>query len=92
MTYDELVAQRAELDKQIKDMSAAARQEAIAAARDLIAKFALTDKELRTSPHANKGKPVAPKYRDVETGKEWSGRGFRPAWLKGKDLADYLIA
>lgn len=35
------------------------------------------------------------KYRDIETGNEWSGRGLKPKWIKdiessGKDIADYL--
>lgn len=35
---------------------------------------------------------VAAKYRDAETGKEWSGRGLAPKWLQGKDKSQYLIA
>ena len=41
-------------------------------------------------------RPVAPKYRDPESGSTWSGRGLRPKWLagalaSGKTLADFAI-
>jgi DNA-binding protein H-NS len=36
------------------------------------------------------------KYKDEETGAEWSGRGPKPKWIKnaeddGKDINDFLI-
>ena len=31
------------------------------------------------------------KYMDPNTGKSWSGRGRRPDWLAGKDLAEFLV-
>jgi DNA-binding protein H-NS len=39
---------------------------------------------------------LAPKYRNPETGKTWSGRGKRPQWIQdalavGKSVADYAI-
>ena len=36
-------------------------------------------------------KPVAPKYRDPETGATWSGRGRTPRWMAGKDPAQFTI-
>ena len=92
MTYDELIAQRAEIDKQIAAAVAGERREALAVTRELVGKFTFTQKELfGGAPGALKGTKVAPKYRDPATGAVWSGRGFRPAWLKDKNLADYLI-
>ena len=43
------------------------------------------------------GKPVAAKYRNVETGDTWSGRGKPPRWLSeaeaaGKTRESFLIA
>jgi DNA-binding protein H-NS len=45
---------------------------------------------------ATKGRKVAPKYRDSQTGQTWAGRGARPRWLlarlkAGKKLDDFLI-
>jgi DNA-binding protein H-NS len=35
--------------------------------------------------------PVAPKYRDPDSGKTWSGRGKEPKWLAGRSKGDFLI-
>jgi DNA-binding protein H-NS len=45
---------------------------------------------------AMKGRKVAPKYRDPESGETWAGRGARPRWLvarlkMGKKLDDFAI-
>jgi DNA-binding protein H-NS len=45
---------------------------------------------------ATRGRKVAPKYRDAQTGQTWAGRGARPRWLvarlkAGKKLDDFLI-
>ena len=39
---------------------------------------------------------LPPKYRNEETGEEWSGRGPKPKWIKdaideGKDIKVFLI-
>ncbi|GAA5232810.1 H-NS histone family protein [Verticiella sediminum] len=39
---------------------------------------------------ATAGITVAPKYRDPETGKTWTGRGRAPKWVVG-DKEQYLI-
>src|ERR1700760_4592354 len=41
--------------------------------------------------------PVAPKYRDPETGATWSGRGLKPRWLtaaikSGRSVESFAIA
>ena len=95
MTYETLLAQRAELDKQIADARALEHAAAVSAVREVVAKFKLEPADIfaaKRKPSANKGKTAAPKYRDDETGKTWSGRGLAPKWLAGKDKADYLIA
>ena len=38
-----------------------------------------------------KGRKIAPKYRNPETGETWAGRGMRPRWLKGRKLEDFVI-
>jgi DNA-binding protein H-NS len=34
---------------------------------------------------------VVPKFRDLETGKTWTGRGMTPKWLVGKNRDDFRI-
>lgn len=38
-----------------------------------------------------KSSPAKMKYRDPATGKEWSGRGKAPLWIKDKNKQDFLI-
>lgn len=95
MTYELLLAQRAELDKQIADARASERSAAVTAVRNVIAKFDLTVKDVFNAtrkPSTSKGKKAPVKYADHETGKTWSGRGVRPTWLKDKELSDYAVA
>jgi len=57
------------------------------------------DSEPDDEPHGTnslKGTKAPAKYRDEETGVEWSGRGLMPTWMKkrieeGKTKEDYLI-
>ena len=95
MPYELLLAQRAELDKQIADARALEHAAAVSAVREVVAKFNLLPADIfaaKRKPSANKGKKALVKYRDGATGKTWSGRGLAPKWLEGKDKADYLIA
>lgn len=38
-----------------------------------------------------KGSKAKPKYRNPADGKEWSGRGKEPLWIKGQDRTKFLI-
>lgn len=95
MTYETLLAQRAELDKQIADARALEHAAAVSAVREVVAKFNLLPADIfvtKGKPSTNKGKKAPVKYRDGATGKTWSGRGVRPTWLQGKELSDYAVA
>lgn len=38
------------------------------------------------------GKKVAePKYRDPQSGKTWSGRGYPPAWIAGRERKEFEV-
>ena len=98
-TLKDLMAQQDALAKQIEEMRAKAHAEAIAAVQALVAEHMLTQEDVfgtsrgRKASGVKKAKTkVAAKYRDPETGKEWSGRGIAPKWLQGKDKTKYLIA
>ena len=44
----------------------------------------LRPKKARKASSRAKGRKVAPKYRDPDTGDTWSGRGRKPKWLEAK--------
>ncbi len=93
-TYQELLAQRAELEKKIEAERAIERAKALATVRELCTEHGITAADL--APSASKGKQrvtgaVPPKYRDPATGQTWTGRGKEPVWIRGKDRAAFLI-
>jgi DNA-binding protein H-NS len=94
-TYKELLAQRAELEKQIEAARKDALSSAIAQVRAIVAEYELTEEDVfskKTPRAASTGtKTVAPKYRDPITGATWTGRGKPPLWIAGKDRLNFLI-
>ena len=103
-TLQELLAQKANLEKQIAETQRQERADAIAKVKSLMAEYGLTAADIagrvnaapgpRTS--ASAGKKVAPKYRNPSTGETWTGRGLQPNWLKtalasGKKLTDFAL-
>jgi DNA-binding protein H-NS len=97
----DLLAQRAELEKQIENLQTTARSDAIAQIKALMADHGLSAADLAGKAAAKKastgaGKTVAAKYRNQETGETWSGRGLKPRWLKaqieaGKTAEDFAV-
>lgn len=101
-TLQELLAQKASLEKQIAETQREERANAIAKVKAIMSEHGLTlaDLSQRATParSAEGGTPrkVAAKYRNGETGETWSGRGLQPKWLKaalaeGKQLSDFAI-
>ena len=100
-TLQELLDQKAALDRQISQAKKASRAEAIAQVRTLMAEHGLTPADLsaqvqkRSTSGGTRAK-VAAKYRHPETGATWSGRGLKPKWLSeqlasGKQVSDFAI-
>jgi DNA-binding protein H-NS len=97
-TIAELQAQMAAIEAQIKAKKNAARDGAIAKARELVKEYGLTAAQVFGSPSAAKsGKsPKIFKYADGK-GNKWSGgRGRVPDWVKaikdaGGDIEKYRI-
>lgn len=96
----ELLAQRAELDRKIAEAQRAKRHEALTQIRALMAEFGLTAADIAARNTAKKtasaGRKVAAKYRNKSTGDTWSGRGLQPKWLKaalakGGKLSDFAV-
>lgn len=99
-TLKELLAQKAEIEKQIDDVARNERADAIAKVKALMAEHGLSIADLggRGPGKAARGAgaKVAAKYRDAVTGQTWSGRGLRPNWLKaalasGRKLEDFAV-
>ncbi len=92
-SYKELLAQREQLDKQIKEAIAQEKADGIAKAKLIIEQYHLTATDLfsRKSGVKGAGGKVAPKYRNPSTGETWTGRGKAPKWIEGRDRSNYLI-
>jgi len=98
-SIQELLAQKAALEKKIAEAQRTAKADAIAKVKALMAEYGLTAADLAgkaTAPKAEPGKKVAAKYRDPATGQTWTGRGLKPKWLQaalvgGKSLDDFAI-
>jgi DNA-binding protein H-NS len=100
-TLNELLAQKAALEKQIIDAQREEKSAAIAQVKALMSQHSLTLADLGNARAAavvkrGGGGKVAPKYRDSATGDTWSGRGLQPKWLKaalasGRSLADFAL-
>ena len=48
-------------------------------------------KALKAAKKSTEVKKVEAKYRDPLTGKEWSGRGISPLWIRDQDKSKFLI-
>jgi DNA-binding protein H-NS len=100
-SLQELLAQRAEIERKIAEAQREERAAAIAKIKSLMAEYGLTaadiaGKTVAPKPAKAAGGKVAPKYRNAATGETWSGRGLQPKWLKaaieaGRKLEDFAI-
>ena len=100
-TYQELLAQQQELNRQIEAARKAEVANAVTQIKELMAQYNLSVEEIagksssgKTS--STKGGKVAAKYRNPETGDTWTGRGRQPKWVEaalaaGKKLEDLAI-
>lgn len=102
-SLQDLLAQRAEIEKKIADVQREAHSEAVNKVRALMAEFGLSAADIAgrsTAPRAaglaKSVSKVAPKYRNAATGETWTGRGLQPKWLKaalagGAKLEEFTI-
>jgi DNA-binding protein H-NS len=103
-TYKELLAQRAELEKQIEETRSLELADAIARTKELIAEYGLTATDCgfrlggaAAAMAAAKPRSTVPvKYRGPN-GETWSGRGKAPNWLtslethQDRDRDEFLV-
>jgi DNA-binding protein H-NS len=93
-TYQNLLAQKAALEKQaaelekaLTDARRAERAGVISQIKTLMSEHGLTVADLGgkaggKAPSASAGRKVAPKYRNTATGETWTGRGLQPKWIQ----------
>lgn len=98
-TLNDLLAQKAALEKQIADAQREERGAAIAKVKALMAEYGLSLADLSTrvpTPTRKTMGKVAAKYRNPATGDTWSGRGLKPNWLRaaleaGRKVEDFAV-
>lgn len=90
----ELLELKAAIEKRLGKLEKEERKEALLAAQEAARAHGFSLDELTGAKPAKPARAKAPaKYRDPESGKEWSGRGRRPAWLVGvEDLSAFAIS
>ena len=81
-----MLAQRADLDKQINEALKTERKGALAQIKDLMETYGITTADVASGKVAKvattAGTKVPPKYQDPVTGKQWSGRGKQPLFIR----------
>ena len=106
-SYQDLLAQKAALEKQsaeiekaLTDARRAERAGVISQIKSLMSEHGLIAADLGAkpgkAPSASAGRKVAPKYRNTATGETWTGRGLQPKWVQaalatGKKIESFLI-
>ena len=103
LNYQELLAQREQLNRDIEQARQSQLQTAYTQIREIMESVNISEADLlarfqhKTSKvSATSGTKVAPKYINHETGDTWTGRGRKPAWVEtalrnGRQLEDLLI-
>ena len=95
-SLQDLLDQKAALEKEIEATRKQERAEAISKVRALMSQYGLTMADLNAKVSvkaggAGKGGKVAVKYRNTATGDTWSGRGLQPKWLKAALAAGHNV-
>ena len=88
------IAQRDALDAQIESAKKEQRVSIIEQIKNIVQTYEIPLPELAEAlgfKSTRKGSKAKPKYRDPATGKEWSGRGKAPLWIKDQDKNKFLI-
>lgn len=99
-SFAELKSEIAALQLQADEARQRELSEVIANVKNTISTYGLTlaDLGLKGGGGAPKGPKVllaaklAPKYRDLTTGKTWVGRGKPPLWIAGRDRTPFLLS
>jgi DNA-binding protein H-NS len=100
----QLIRQKADLERQIAQLNSKGRQDAIDEIRKIMTEHGLTSEDIVAPTRGRKigtkldgteRKAVAAKYKD-DQGNQWTGRGLKPRWLTaalqaGRKLEDFAV-
>lgn len=90
-SYQEILNQIENLKQQAEDARKQEMATAISEIKHIMSQFGISPADLgfsgRGGKSKGKGSTVAAKYRDPASGKTWSGRGRRPAWVVAAESA-----
>ncbi|WP_175817811.1 H-NS family nucleoid-associated regulatory protein [Burkholderia diffusa] len=77
----------------LEDARRKEREAALAAIKDYVTEYDITESELLRAAGFLKAKKkrLPAKYYDPSSGKSWSGQGSCPKWLVGRNREYYLI-
>ena len=96
MDRDQLEKLRADIDKQLENLEAQRKQDAIAALKKIEEEYGYSIDDLKSGRGGSASKGV-PKFADPnDATKTWTGRGRKPRWVlahldKGGSLKDLEI-
>ena len=81
------------MEAEIERAREAEFEDALAEVRKLVSMFRFVPADVFGDRRENPRKRAANrlKYRNPQTGVEWSGMGREPFWIKGKDRAQFEI-
>lgn len=83
---ENLIQQKADIDRQIAELEATEKAEALAKVQGFIRHYGLT----RDDVFPRNSLPA--KYADPVSGAKWAGRGRAPAWFDQSRADDFKIA
>lgn len=95
-----LLVEVGQVEKKIDEMRLLRRTEAIVQIKQIMTQYGLSISDLSSRPATRKSqkdsRKAAVKFRNEETGEEWSGRGRTPKWLareigRGKKVDDFRV-
>lgn len=94
-SIEDLRAQQDAINKKIADTKVAQKQAVLSQIAEVVKIYELTVQEVVDALGGLKSKrvgvPAKMKYRNPADGKEWSGRGKAPLWIKDQDKTQFLI-
>jgi DNA-binding protein H-NS len=91
-SYKDLLLQRKKLDAEIEKLREAERETVIEEIREKLIHYQISIEEIGNKKKVKGTRAaVSAKYRDPRSGKEWSGRGKPPNWIKDEPNRDKFL-
>lgn len=96
MSYDQFEKVKEAVIAKQREQKEKERDAALNTIKGLVLRYGFKWADIKPAKASSAGKgtrgPVAPKYRNPETGDTWSGRGRAPLWIRDyEDKSQFLI-